>query len=294
MTAGNSLINLGDLSQPVTVLIEKISDAIGVVYEPTKIRRNAKAEADANRTIILADLDLQSEIANRGLQRLVTQQTRKQINIESIIQQSIEELPDETEVEQLDEDWLANFFDKCENISNETMQILWSRLLTSEATKSGSISKKTINLISNLDKEDAELFTNFCQFVWFSGIDVIPMIFNVNENHILAEQNIFFQTLSHLESIGLIKCSAMETFALKNKREKRIFTYFDQEIEFNFENEQDNTLYIGACFLTFSGIELFRICEAKKNVEYLKHIIDHYKLKGIVLTDVTVPARRLG
>ena len=124
MTTGNSLINLGDLSQPVTVLIEKISNAIGIIYEPTKIRRNAKAEADANRTIVLADLNLQSEVEHRAMQRMLVQETRKQNNIENIIQNTVEELLDDAQVENLDEDWLANFFDRCENISNKTMQTM--------------------------------------------------------------------------------------------------------------------------------------------------------------------------
>ncbi len=37
------LINLGKLSKPATVLIEKVSSAIGFLYEPNRIKRKAKA-----------------------------------------------------------------------------------------------------------------------------------------------------------------------------------------------------------------------------------------------------------
>jgi hypothetical protein len=47
----------------------------------------------------------------------------------------------------LDEDWIAHFFDKCENVSNKEMQTLWSRLLAVEATTSGTYSKRTIDLV---------------------------------------------------------------------------------------------------------------------------------------------------
>ena len=47
MTDVNSIINLGDLAKPATSLIEKISDAAGVLYEPARIRKKAEAEADA-------------------------------------------------------------------------------------------------------------------------------------------------------------------------------------------------------------------------------------------------------
>jgi hypothetical protein len=42
-----SLINLSELSKPATVLIEKISDALGGVFKPFQIVRVAKAEAEA-------------------------------------------------------------------------------------------------------------------------------------------------------------------------------------------------------------------------------------------------------
>ena len=286
MTTGNSLINLGDLSQPVTILIEKISDAIGVVYEPTKIRRNAKAAADANRIMVLSDLDLQSEVAHRGIQRLITQQTKKQINIENIIQQSIEELPDSAEVEQLDEDWLANFFDKCENVSNETMQLMWAKLLTSEATKSGTISKKTINLVANIDKEDAENFTSFCQFVWNLGIPT-PLIFDINEDPILREQGIYFTTLNHLHSIGLITLNLSNDYRMSIPSKEKIYSYFDRTIKFEFDKQEANKLPIGACLLTIAGVELFNICKPQPNIRYLNNIVDYLKDKGISVTDIT-------
>ncbi len=42
--ADNSIINLGELSKPATVLIEKISDAVGGIFKPYQIIRAAKAE----------------------------------------------------------------------------------------------------------------------------------------------------------------------------------------------------------------------------------------------------------
>jgi hypothetical protein len=47
MGEGSSLINLGDLSKPATVLIEKISDAVGALYKPRQIKRLAQAEAES-------------------------------------------------------------------------------------------------------------------------------------------------------------------------------------------------------------------------------------------------------
>ncbi len=53
----NSLVNLGELSKPATVLIEKTSKAVGTLYEPVQIKRVAKAEAEA--TIIKAEYEIE-------------------------------------------------------------------------------------------------------------------------------------------------------------------------------------------------------------------------------------------
>ena len=41
MTNGNVIIELGKLSEPATVLIEKISNATGILYEPKRIIKKA-------------------------------------------------------------------------------------------------------------------------------------------------------------------------------------------------------------------------------------------------------------
>jgi hypothetical protein len=48
MSDENPLARLGDLAKPATVLIEKISDAVGGVFKPFQIVRVARAEAEAS------------------------------------------------------------------------------------------------------------------------------------------------------------------------------------------------------------------------------------------------------
>ncbi len=81
MSEGGSLINLGDLSKPATVLVEKVCNAVGVIYESVHIKRKARAEAEAEKIKALARIEL-SEIEHRAVERFVHQEARKQENIE--------------------------------------------------------------------------------------------------------------------------------------------------------------------------------------------------------------------
>ena len=55
-------------------------------------------------------------------------------------------------------------------ISDEEMQNIKSQVLSGEANSPGSFSKRTVNLLSDLDKKDAELFQTLCRFVWLIGL----------------------------------------------------------------------------------------------------------------------------
>ncbi|MFM5551466.1 DUF2806 domain-containing protein [Aeromonas veronii] len=201
MSDGGALINFGDISKPATVLIEKISNAVGVLYEPRRIRKKAEAEAEADKIKALASIEL-NDIQQRAIDRLVQQEARKQENIEAITGQAAIALDNDARVEELEEDWIAHFFKQCDTVSDKEMQSLWSRLLSGEATNPGTFSKRTIDFVASMDKKDARLFTSFCQYCWFMG-DIVPMIFEPKDE-IFTKNGINFSTLKHLDAIGLI------------------------------------------------------------------------------------------
>ncbi len=140
-----SLINTGELTKPATVLIEKISNAVGVLWEPNQIRRVAQAKADAAMTLAKSDIEI-DEVQRRVAHRFVEEETRKQLNMESIVGKAIGDVDPNAPTEDVQDDWIANFFDKCRSVSDDDMQRLWSRILSGEANTPGSFSRKTVNL----------------------------------------------------------------------------------------------------------------------------------------------------
>jgi hypothetical protein len=175
--SGNSLVNLGDLSKPATVLIEKISEAVGGVFKPFQITRVAKAEAEAE--VIRAEAQIQvSDLQRRAMYRFLAEEARKQSNIESITGNALPLLTEGSSPQNVENDWITNFFDKSRIISDEEMQKLWSKVLAGESNRPGAFSKRTVNLLADLDKRDAELFTHLCGFVWVIG-SLTPLIFDV-------------------------------------------------------------------------------------------------------------------
>ena len=82
----------------------------------------------------------------------------------------------------MDNDWTVNFFDKCRIVSDDDMQTLWSRILAGEANSPGSYSKRTVNFVSEISKEEADLFTSLCGFFVDFGSIKDVLVFDVEDD----------------------------------------------------------------------------------------------------------------
>lgn len=283
LSDGNSLINLGDLSKPATVLIEKVSSAVGLIYEPLHIKRKARAEAEADKIKAVAKIEL-DELQHRALERFVQQEARKQENIETITAQAASALPPDAKATELDEDWIAHFFKQCDTVSDKEMQSLWARLLSGEATSPGTFSKRTVDFVSSMDKKDAALFTNFCQFVWFIG-EPQPLIYQV-EDELLQEHGINFSTLKHLDAIGLISLESLSGYLKKGfKKYARCF-YHGRPTVIEFPADENNQLSTGHVLLTAIGKELAPICGSERNEKFYESVIKKWFDEGLVLSSM--------
>jgi hypothetical protein len=281
MSDGGALINLGDISKPATVLIEKVSNAVGIIYEPTRIRRKAVAEAEATKIAALAALE------QRALERLVHQEARKQENIESITAQAASNLSKDANVENLDEDWVAHFFKQCDTVSDKEMQSLWSRILAGEATTPGIFSKRTVDFVSSIDKKDADLFTTFCQFAWMLG-EVSPLIYDIKDE-IYSKQGLTFSSLKHLDSIGLISFESLSGYQRKGFGKYAHFFYFGRPTLIEFPADADNSIETGHALLTNTGSELAAVCGASINQDFYDYVISKWHSKGLILSSVWNP-----
>jgi Protein of unknown function (DUF2806) len=275
---GGGFINLGDLSKPATVLIEKISDAIGGIFRPYQIRRIAQAEGEAEKIRAVSQIEI-TELQRRAIQRFVVEEAKKQQNIESITQKALPSVEEAASPQNVDDDWITNFFDRCRLVSDDQMQTLWSKVLAGEANKPGSYSKHTVNMLSSLDKTDAELFTTLCGFGWFLG-NVVPLVYDV-EDPIYNDVGITFNNLTHLDDIGLISFDNIAGYQrLKFPKTIRIF-YYGKVFNIEFSQPVDNRLDVGRVLLSKAGQELAAICGSTPRAGFVDYVVGRWQQMGL-------------
>ena len=194
--------DLVGLSKPAEKLIDVIAKGVGRICEPALIRRNAKAEADA--AIIRAEADAKvSDIAYRAKVRLETKELRRQGTIEAIINQAGKLLPDQVSSDPVDEGWAINFFEACQDVSDEQMRGLWARILAGEVTQSNSFSRRTLRVLKDLSRTDADNFEGLLSYLWWFQTSngkmaklIVPSVSSIKD--------LSLSDITELEAYGLI------------------------------------------------------------------------------------------
>lgn len=276
-----ALVDMGDLSKPATVLIERVSDALGGCFRPYQIKRVARAEAEAKLIQAAGDIEV-TELQRRALQRLLAEEADRQKNIESIVKGATELLGTAARPEAIDPDWLTNYLDKCRLVSDHEVQALWSRVLAEEANNPNQISRRTVTFLGTLDKRDALLFSQLSGFVWHINSEV-PLIRDITDP-ICGRNGLSFLNMQHLDDIGLIKLNSVTGFKAFRLPKRMRVMYQDLDFELEFAGDSDNELELGHVLLTRVGVELLGMCERPRIDELVADTIQRWQEQGITIS----------
>jgi uncharacterized repeat protein (TIGR03899 family) len=166
-------------------LISTIERAIGAIYLPYGMRREADAEAyrievvetaktkaraletvelaraQAEATLIFSEA--QNDLEGRLQARLRYQALQQQQNIEQIVARAIDQVQPESTTDEVDADWLRGFFEHAQSISGEQMQLLWSRVLALEVGTPGTFSARSLDVLRKMTRREAIAFQSACR-----------------------------------------------------------------------------------------------------------------------------------
>jgi hypothetical protein len=221
------------------------------------------------------------EIEVRAVARLRKLETRRQENIENITKKAFEALPPPEQVSEqpVDEDWTSRFFQECQDIGDERMQQIWAHILTREVAHPGNFSPRTLSVVRDLTRSDAELFTKLCGLVWIIDKMHIPVVLDVEAPYVVAAR-LRFDLLMHLGAIGLIEVNTSGSFRLNKKSPKVDVNYMGTVHKLRSADGTERRLNIGSVVLTAAGSQLASIVDVERSAEYEKATLDQWKAHG--------------
>lgn len=276
MPGGFSLVDLGKLAEPASKLVDKISEAIGGLCGPWQTRRMAEAKADT--AIVAAETQIRiTDLHRRALRRFVEEEAQRQENMETITKAALPQVKEDAKPEEIDKNWLTHFFDQCRSYSDTEMQKLWSKLLAGEANQPGSFSRQSVGLLSSLDTADAKLFSKLHEFAAHFG-SLNPLVLD-EQDDFYRGHGVGFESLAHLEDLGLIKFDSAMGFSRGNLTQVTPLLYKDRKFVVIFKNRMGNTISVGKVLYSRAGRELSALCPNTPLVGFIENLRKNWERK---------------
>ena len=272
--SGFSLLDLKGISEPITKLIESVSKGIGTIYEPTKTVRNAKAEAKAMLIEAEAKQGM-SEIEARAYGRVKHKELRRQSNIDSIVEGAANSITTPVSSEPVDDDWMINFFELSQDVGNEQLQQVWSKLLAGEVTRPGSFSHRTLQAIKGLTTKEANAFVKLCSFCFkIEGRYILPCL-DHDFFEFIRHNGLSTDMETHLKNIGLLSHSSLYQEPDKGSEEFISVEFCSNQYYLKAVPDElsDNALQYFP--LTEVGNELASVSNAERDEEYISSLINN-------------------
>lgn len=236
---------------------------------------------------------------------------REQENFESVVGQSFEHLNEDAKPEEIDPDWIFNFYEKGSKISNAEMQKLWAKILAGEANKPGSFSPQALHVLSIMTQKQAETFAEICNFslcfqyadfenlnelklnpsfmLYKEGFDFTKVLLIQNKlGYFNDKLNNIFHIIIELSHLGLVHDVPTGI--------EKVIDNFSQKTVLVFVLHDDNTILFenrvrfptstrirfGDVTLTPVGRELFKLQEIKNVKGYKEEVMRIMSEQGLV------------
>ena len=305
-------LNIPALEKLVDYTASGIGSVAGSMLAPWKARREAQArqiaakgEADslliqaeaqskARKILISQDTTITGEldITNTVNQRILFQEQKRQVNIESVVRKAAMQLGDKSVPDsEPDHDWTARFFNDVQDVSSEEMQSLWAKVLAGEVERTGNTSIRTLSILKNIDQATSHFFRNLCSACVFlipdgkTLIDArVPSLGGNAGSNSLRAYGLNFGNLNVLNEHGLIISDYNSWFDYR-------LAIQPTHIPFSFQNQNwiliptdqydsSKEFKLSGVSLTKSGRELSRIIDLQPMDDFEKDLKNYFQKQG--------------
>jgi hypothetical protein len=276
-----SLVEIKDvlgLSAVGVRIVDKISNAIGTVYRPRAIRNEAEAKgheievlgkARARDRLVQAEAEL--SIIERAKVRVDHRELIRQRNIETVAEAALEFAAVEEEhganpeapPEDIDPDWFGRFINKAQDVHGEQMQQVWGRVLAKEARKPGRFSLKSLEVLSNMTGDDAELFQKFCHLCFNPGY-----VFKIGSADDLTKYGVSYYDIMKLRANELVH--EADSLTIEYDAPEKALSLNFNGVDVLLSHPEKTMFVFKHWPLTPTGIELKTLTDQNPNFKYMR------------------------
>jgi hypothetical protein len=267
------------------------------------------SDAVASHELRQIKADYLDSLRGRGYAPQHLHELERQINLDQISSLAIEEATADEDAtaddKAVDPDWFTHWRNRAQDVSNQDMQRLWARILTGQAKTAGSYSVHTLEFLSRMSRDDAELIAKLGQFA-LDGRGVAGATFD-GRRASLASAGVTLDHLLYLSDLGILGgVTGFTTVSLRlpfreDQTYQRHATVRCHDKALIFRPKTVEVLQIGGYPISIVGGELLTLAACQANLDNLKEVADtrreqcesisigdavndtrdHYSVKGI-------------
>lgn len=267
-----------DKKDIVINLINRIFE-IGEMILPEGYEKEAKGKAKASIiTEIVEDQSIPALLRYDFVDkpRKYVKEYRECLNKQIITQGAVQYLTNKARPEDVNVDWLIDFFDRAGKISEDGMRSIWSKILGEEVNSPGKVPKRLLHALFMMDAEDAKEFQTLtgCCLRDKKKVGIYhPFIYIRDYASKYETIGIDADLLSNMKDLGLIEYDYERGFAFDDKK---VLLFDSKKIILKKEK-----IFAGNVKMTKSGNALASVIEASTNIASLDEICAAWEKQNI-------------
>lgn len=286
-------------------LIDSVEKATGWLFHPLNEQRKISSVA-INEYIASIEKDDSLDPFMKAVKKdRARKDIRQYIKKTQILEKAIPQIEENAQPDNVDSEWYESFFDKAETISDDELQNIWAKILSSEVNAPGTINRRLLNALYLMDAEEAGAFRDIC----YMAINNNPFIFRgePHRNYVhfiltddfmnISESDLWF-SMYHSLSLLHILC----TYLKKGNPSTKVISDIEDLFEkgryplFLHDIISDNSLSINAkADVIIDKIDLFQPAFSKIRDMQIRvnKALDALKEIGLIEEDSETDIRKL-
>lgn len=222
-------------------------------------------------------------------QEIANKQLSQQINATECLKHAEHEIvkePDENVSDgSVDPDWFTHWYESAEKVSNDDVRALWGKVLAGEIVKSGSYSRRTLNVLNHLSRDESVIFEKLASLITgdFCFRDIVIAHYGELIPHydlmLLEEAGLVDDVGSNSRIITLNSYSA-DSYVKYITTKDTVFILRHSDPCFN--------LTVPIIKLTTAGQQLLDLAYTHFNADYFPHCAAYFKARGCTVHRATI------
>ena len=254
-------------------LVETFANATGLTALGKIMNAKGEAKAEALLSKKRAETDAEVEILKiqgqeKVAQYVLARNSQKVENVGGILSKAEQQFSPDEQVsnEPVDKDWMTRFLNIAEEVSDNEMQELWARVLAGEVKQPKSYSLRTLEVLKNISKEEADIIVKTAVYVYeLNYICIEDFALNLNDKILL-------------DDLGIV-CGEDLIHTVSLNEKKRNFPV-NHNIVFNVYADANIKFDIQCIKMTKAGSEIMRLVQDIDYQKFLQSLASKIKNQG--------------